>query len=43
MRVSWNEIEEWTKGIMKMVIEDNYNPDIIIGIARGGLEFHFYL
>jgi hypoxanthine phosphoribosyltransferase len=35
--VTWNEIEEWTKGIMKMVIEDKYNPDIIIGIARGGL------
>ncbi|WP_337860725.1 phosphoribosyltransferase [Ferroplasma sp.] len=35
--VSWSEIEEWTKGIMKMVIEDKYNPDIIIGIARGGL------
>jgi xanthine phosphoribosyltransferase len=35
--VSWNEIEEWTKGIMKMIIKDNYNPDIIIGIARGGL------
>ena len=35
--VSWKEIEEWTKGIMKMVIENHYNPDIIIGIARGGL------
>jgi len=35
--VSWSEIEEWTKGIMKMIIKDNYNPDIIIGIARGGL------
>ena len=35
--VSWKEIEEWTKGIRKMVVENNYNPDIIIGIARGGL------
>ena len=35
--VSWKEIEEWTKGIRKMVVKNNYNPDIIIGIARGGL------
>ena len=26
-----------TEGIRKMVVENNYNPDIIIGIARGGL------
>ena len=35
--VSWRDIEEWTKGIMKMIIADDYNPDIIVGIARGGL------
>ncbi len=35
--VSWKNIEDWTKGIMKMAVEDNYSPDIIIGIARGGL------
>jgi xanthine phosphoribosyltransferase len=35
--VLWKEIDEWTKGIMKMVVEDDYNPDIVIGIARGGL------
>jgi hypoxanthine phosphoribosyltransferase len=35
--VSWKDIEEWTRGIMKMIIADNYNPDIIVGIARGGL------
>ena len=35
--VSWKDIEDWTKGIMKMIIADGYNPDIIVGIARGGL------
>ena len=35
--VSWKDIEDWTKGIMKMIIADDYNPDIIVGIARGGL------
>lgn len=35
--VSWKDIEGWTKGIMKMIIADDYNPDIIVGIARGGL------
>ncbi|MEM0138997.1 MAG: phosphoribosyltransferase [Ferroplasma sp.] len=35
--VSWKNIEDWTKGIMNMVIDDGYSPDIIIGIARGGL------
>ncbi|WMT51699.1 MAG: phosphoribosyltransferase [Ferroplasma sp.] len=35
--VSWKDIEDWTKGIMKMIVKDGYNPDIIVGIARGGL------
>ncbi len=35
--VSWNDIERWSEGMLNMLISDNYKPDIIIGIARGGL------
>ncbi len=35
--VSWNDIERWSEGILNMVVSDNYKPDIIIGISRGGL------
>ena len=35
--VSWNNIEEWTLKIRNMLVEDNFMPEIIIGIARGGL------
>ena len=35
--VSWSDIERWSEGILNMVVSDNYKPDIVIGIARGGL------
>lgn len=35
--VSWNEIEKWCKVVAKKVKEDGYIPDVIIGLARGGL------
>ncbi len=35
--VSWNDIERWSEGMLNMLISDNYKPDIVIGIARGGL------
>ncbi len=34
--VSWGEIEEWCDRMRHKVMED-YSPDTIIGIARGGL------
>ncbi|KQB33640.1 MULTISPECIES: phosphoribosyltransferase [Acidiplasma] len=35
--VTWQDIEDWCSGILDMVLEDRYNPDVIVGIARGGL------
>ena len=35
--VSWKDIEGWTKDIVKKVIDSGYKPDIVIGLARGGL------
>ena len=35
--VSWKDIERWTKDIVKKVIDSGYKPDIVIGLARGGL------
>ena len=35
--VSWKDIERWSEGILNMVVSDNYKPDIVIGITRGGL------
>lgn len=35
--VEWNEIEKWCKIIVKKVKADRYVPDVIIGLARGGL------
>ena len=35
--VSWRDIERWSKDIVRKVIESGYNPDIVIGLARGGL------
>ncbi len=35
--VSWSNIEEWTLKIRDMLVENNFKPEIIIGIARGGL------
>lgn len=35
--VSWSDIEKWCDSIRHKVIDDNFSPDTIIGIARGGL------
>ena len=35
--VSWKDIERWSKNIVKKVIKSGYEPEIVIGLARGGL------
>ncbi len=35
--VTWEEIVEWSWGLAKKIKESGYRPDIIVGIARGGL------
>ena len=35
--VKWEEVVEWSTGLAEKVKESDYNPDIIIAIARGGL------
>ncbi|NPA97327.1 MAG: phosphoribosyltransferase [Crenarchaeota archaeon] len=35
--VTWDEIVEWSWKLAKSIEEANYIPDVIIGIARGGL------
>ena len=35
--VSWDDIERWCKIVAKKLKEDSYRPDVIVGLARGGL------
>ncbi|ADD08645.1 phosphoribosyltransferase [Candidatus Aciduliprofundum boonei] len=35
--VSWKDIERWSKNIVKEVMKSGYEPEIVIGLARGGL------
>ena len=35
--VSWNEIVDWTRKLARKIIDSGYQPDVIIGIARGGV------
>ena len=35
--VSWKDIERWSKDVVKKVIESGYEPEVVIGLARGGL------
>ncbi len=35
--VTWNEIETWVRVIVKKMKDDEYRPQIVIGLARGGL------
>ncbi len=35
--VSWKDIERWSMDIVKKVKESGYDPEIVIGLARGGL------
>lgn len=34
--VSWSDIEKWCSAIREQVV-DNFSPDVIVGLARGGL------
>jgi len=34
--VSWKEINRWCSDVSAKVIESDYRPDVIIGMARGG-------
>ncbi len=35
--VSWKDIERWSKNIVKEVMKSGYEPELVIGLARGGL------
>jgi len=35
--VTWKDIENWSKDIVKKVAASGYSPEIVIGLARGGL------
>ena len=35
--VSWKDIEHWSKDVVRKVRESGYEPDIVIGLSRGGL------
>ena len=35
--VKWKDIEYWSKDIVRKVRESGYDPEIVIGLARGGL------
>jgi len=35
--VSWKDIERWSMDIVKKVKKSGYDPEIVIGLARGGL------
>ena len=34
--VSWSDILEWSYGLARVIKKDNYKPDVIIALARGG-------
>lgn len=35
--VSWSEIESWVADIVRKVERDGFRPDVVIGMARGGM------
>ncbi len=37
MLVSWEDIERWTKDVVRKIRESGYRPDVVVGLARGGL------
>jgi hypoxanthine phosphoribosyltransferase len=37
LRMSWGELGEGTRDLAAQVAADGYKPDLILGIARGGL------
>src|SRR5262249_36776492 len=36
-RMSWAELGESSRALARAIVEDGYEPDLILGIARGGL------
>src|SRR5215475_6536432 len=36
-RMSWAELGEASRDLARAIVEDGYEPDLILGIARGGL------
>ena len=35
--VTWQDVVDWSKRLSKKIIDTDYHPDVIIGIARGGV------
>ena len=35
--VSWEEITDWTKNVVKKMKDSGFKPDMVIGLIRGGL------
>ncbi len=35
--VNWKQVEEMCYDLSELIKKDNYNPDVLLGIARGGL------
>jgi len=36
-RMSWADLGEASRGLASAIVDDGYEPDLILGIARGGL------
>ncbi len=34
--VSWSDIEKWTNGVVKKMLDSGFVPDVVIGLTRGG-------
>ncbi len=34
--VSWDEVVEWSRGLAERIMGDDYKPDVIVAVARGG-------
>ncbi len=35
--VSWRDIENWSKDVVRRMASSGYQPEIVVGLARGGL------
>jgi hypothetical protein len=36
-RMSWNDLGDGTRSLAEQIVDDGFEPDIVLGIARGGL------
>ena len=36
-RMSWTQLGEASRELARAIVDDGYEPDLILGIARGGL------